>query len=631
MVERRVRHLSSKFLLITVPVIVVCAVMFFAGLVWFKLAEAERVNLQLARKIASRDAALLSSPIWNVDVGTARAILGSLRDDPRVRCIRLLEMSGIDGSLETGECDGALPLTELSTPVVFSDNDDVRTIARLQHRVDVSVPFSSLWSDLLPLVWLLLIMVGALIFCALLAFRFTVRAPLDRASASVRRYRRSGERQLVEWDSNDELGEFIREYNAGLQRQEQAEQSLQEQLSFQRALRDTMPTPFAFLDLNWQVFDANPAFYLQLGFDPAESMGPLSERFDDIDWESIRQLVPGAIYRGELLGLEVDGDDRGFQFMVSPFLDANGKQRGYVTVWQDITSRIVSEHALRGAKARAEIALLDLQRAQRSLVQSEKLASLGSLVAGIAHEINTPVGSSLTVATHMAARVEQVRGEFDAGALKKSVLAEFLASASEAFSILTRALHNAAELISKFKQVAVDQTSSQRRPFDLGLTVDEVIATLRPAMKHSPHSVRLQIPRGIVLDSYPGPLGQVVSNCFNNAMMHAFEGIAAGQVEISAEELDDQRIRLIIADNGRGIPPEHIDRVFDPFFTTRLGSGGSGLGMHLVYGIVTGLLGGSITLDSEPGRGTRVIIELPRVAPHDRRESWPRLAETEVE
>jgi signal transduction histidine kinase len=279
-----------------------------------------------------------------------------------------------------------------------------------------------------------------------------------------------------------------------------------------------------------------------------------------------------------------------------------------------------AERALIAAKDKAEQALARLEQAQESLVQSEKMASLGSLVAGIAHEINTPIGNSLTVATTLDHKVKSFHRQIDSGGLKKSALMSFLSEAEEATQIMEKSLNAAAEQIQNFKQVAVDQTSAQRREFDLKEVAQEVISTLKPRIKHTEYSIEIDIQESILLESYPGPLGQVISNCFNNAVLHGFDGIASGQMTLKAEKSDEEHVAISFKDTGKGISSEHLKKIFDPFFTTKMGEGGSGLGMNLVYNIVTSILGGNISVISEPGQGTEVKILIPLVAPQDHAE-----------
>jgi PAS domain S-box-containing protein len=282
---------------------------------------------------------------------------------------------------------------------------------------------------------------------------------------------------------------------------------------------------------------------------------------------------------------------------------------------QELESRVAQRtQELADSFDRLKEAFATIERAQDELVRSEKLASLGSLVAGVAHELNTPLGNSLTVATTLAERAQAIQKELGTGALRRSTLHEFIQGTAHASDLLTRNLFRASDLITHFKQVAVDQTSAQRRPFDLAETVAEVVLTLQPQFKKTPHRIELAIPSGIQLDSYPGPLGQVITNLVSNALVHGFDAGAHGLVRIGASA-DAEEVLLTVADNGRGIAPEHQAKVFDPFFTTRLGQGGSGLGLHIVYSIVTRVLGGRITLASQPGEGTTLTLHLPLQAP----------------
>lgn len=255
-----------------------------------------------------------------------------------------------------------------------------------------------------------------------------------------------------------------------------------------------------------------------------------------------------------------------------------------------------------------------LQRAQEDLVRSEKLASLGALVAGIAHELNTPIGNAVMVGSSLQQMERDLTRALEQG-LKRSVLERFLSEVRESVDIMARNLRRAAELITSFKQVAVDQSSYQRREFNLAEVVHELRLTLSPTLKKSQVTLSEDIPIAVIMDSYPGPLTQVLMNIVNNAVMHAFEGIDQREVSISATQTSAEEVTLIISDNGCGIDPAHKARLFDPFFTTKLGKGGSGLGLHIVYSLVTELLGGNIAIDSDPGAGTRATLTIPLCAP----------------
>ena len=255
-----------------------------------------------------------------------------------------------------------------------------------------------------------------------------------------------------------------------------------------------------------------------------------------------------------------------------------------------------------------------LKETQERLVQADKLASLGALVAGVAHEMNTPIGNGLMAVSTLAQRTTELKAQLATG-LRRSDFERYLEQVETAADISTRNLGRAAELVSSFKRVAVDQTSSQRRSFDLSEVVHEIVLTLQPTFKRTGFTVEHDVPHGLVLDSYPGPLGQVLANLIQNALVHAFTGRSEGHIRIEAQAWRADSLQLTVSDDGVGIPPEHLGKVFDPFFTTRMGQGGSGLGMHIVHNMVTGLLGGEIELVSVVGKGTSVVIRCPLVAP----------------
>jgi len=309
-------------------------------------------------------------------------------------------------------------------------------------------------------------------------------------------------------------------------------------------------------------------------------------------------------------------------------------ERFHILAFEDVTDKRRIENEIRELNANLEERVVErteeLQRtnselastlqtlkiAQDELVRSEKLAALGSLVAGVAHELNTPIGNSLMVASTLVDQTRVLTKDYQSGqGMKRSQLETYIADANKAGDILIRNLHRAANLVTSFKQVAVDQTSSQRRSFQLAEMVSEVMLTLWPTLKKTTYQVEQEIPEGISLDSYPGPLGQVIANLVNNALLHAFDGRENGTVMIRAHAAGDDWVEMTVSDDGVGIPQANLTRIFDPFFTTKLGAGGSGLGLNITHNIVTGILGGRIRVNSEVGKGTTFTITLPSVAP----------------
>ncbi len=274
-----------------------------------------------------------------------------------------------------------------------------------------------------------------------------------------------------------------------------------------------------------------------------------------------------------------------------------------------------AEDELRASKERAESALLELSTAQQNLIDAERLAALGGLVAGVAHEVNNPIGISLTVASSFARRTEMFEAELKSdGQLRRSQLEDFVRSSRDASEQLVANLHRAGELIQSFKQVAVDRSHAERREFLLREATDQIVASLRPVLKRAPVALQIDIPENLVIDGYPGFYGQILTNLFLNAVNHAFGDGRSGTISISARPRGADDVEIIFADDGAGMTPEVQRQAFDPFFTTRRNEGGTGLGLHIVYNLVTQQLGGRMMLESGPGQGTTFRIIMPRTA-----------------
>jgi signal transduction histidine kinase len=297
---------------------------------------------------------------------------------------------------------------------------------------------------------------------------------------------------------------------------------------------------------------------------------------------------------------------------------------------ENAVARRRAEDELRLAKERAEAALLELRDTQTSLVEAEKLAALGSLVAGVAHEVNNPVGISLTVASTLARRSEAFAAETEAGQVRRSRLAEFIEGNREAANQLVANLLRAGELIQAFKQVAVDRSHPDRRRFDLKQSTEQILSSLRPGLKGTRIQVIVDMPEGVVMDSYPGPFGQVLTNLFLNAVNHAFADGREGTITIVGRTSGADQVHVVFRDDGVGMSEAVQRKAFDPFFTTRRGEGGTGLGLHIVYNLVTRRLGGRIVLSSVPDGGTTFRISMPRVAPAEETQTAGSPAPAEV-
>jgi signal transduction histidine kinase len=267
-------------------------------------------------------------------------------------------------------------------------------------------------------------------------------------------------------------------------------------------------------------------------------------------------------------------------------------------------------------RRRVAEASLQASETQRYLIETERLAALGGLVAGVAHEINTPVGTSLTVASALAHRCANFAEQIAAGPVRRSLVDEFADSCRDASTQLVANLQRAGDLIQSFKQVAADRSDAERRSFDLKIVTEQIVASMRPGLpKPRRNSLALDVPSDITVDSYPGAYGQVLTNLVFNAFTHGFADGANGHVLIKARRLGSAQVEITFSDDGSGIPEEFQRHVFDPFFTTRRAQGNTGLGLYIVHNLVTQQLGGTITLVSAPGRGTTICMTLPLLAP----------------
>lgn len=293
-----------------------------------------------------------------------------------------------------------------------------------------------------------------------------------------------------------------------------------------------------------------------------------------------------------------DGTLRDWLTTKMPLMDEEGMVTHIVTVALDITARKRAEAELRDAQA--------------SLIQAEKLASLAQLVAGVAHEVNTPIGVTLTAISHLGEEVGRIRTLFEENRIRRSDFQDFLDVAWESTRMILSNVERATGLIQSFKQVASDQASGERRPFDLAAYVDEVLLSLRPRLRRTRVTVELDIPAGLIVDGYPGAFAQVLSNLIINALVHAYDEGGTGRILLSAREQPAGWIEMHYADDGKGIPAAIRPRIFEPFFTTKRGMGASGLGLSICANIMAGTMRGSIALEDggeEPG--ARFVLRFP--------------------
>ncbi|MBR9793293.1 MAG: HAMP domain-containing histidine kinase [Gammaproteobacteria bacterium] len=283
---------------------------------------------------------------------------------------------------------------------------------------------------------------------------------------------------------------------------------------------------------------------------------------------------------------------------------------------QTLNSRLEEEVnqrtiALKSANNELIQTLEKLHQFQRQIVENEKMASLGDMVAGVAHEVNTPIGLGITASTMMLDRLAVIDQQFKDKTLKASAMERFINESRENLNIIYRNLDRAAQLISSFKQVAVDQTSEEAREVNVKQLIEETLMSMRPRLKKVTHTINIDCSETLNVMCKAGPLNQILINLIMNSLIHAFETVENGKIDVIARLTDDQKLKIIYKDNGSGIPTSIKKRIFDPFVTTKRGQGGSGLGMHLVFNLVTQALNGNIKLESEEGNGVEFTLTFP--------------------
>ena len=387
-------------------------------------------------------------------------------------------------------------------------------------------------------------------------------------------------------------------------------------------LLDTAPDAMLSVAPDGRIVRANQMAEQFFGYRNDELLGMVVEQLIPLDYREVHQAQRSQYFqqinrprnramneRAALTALKRDGSQALVEISLSHSGEA-GARLATVTL-RDVTEREQTRQALIAAKQQAELALAQQQQMQNALVQVEKLAALGGLVAGVAHEVNTPIGVLLSAATHLSAETQKTHRAYQAGELSEEGLSDYFATAAQATQLMALNSQRAADLIQSFKQVAVDQTGGERRVFGVASYIDEVLLSLRPHLKKSPIQIHVDCPPELTMDSLPGAFSQVLTNLLMNALTHAFAPEQAGNVVIAVAE-EGQHICLTFSDDGKGIAPELHARVFEPFFTTRRANGGSGLGLHIVHSIVTQSLKGTLAFDSQVGEGTIFTLHLPR-------------------
>lgn len=396
------------------------------------------------------------------------------------------------------------------------------------------------------------------------------------------------------------------------------------------ALFKATPMPSSTNDRDGRIIDVNMAWERLFGLRAQDVVGKTApEAGVQTNEQDRKQAYAQLTDKGRVNGLPLrltDGQGRNKQFLVYIAPVEFGGQQRFVTNLLDQTDRLAAEQAQRAVTEELEIrvaqrtteltkTVADLTATQHELVQSEKLASLGAMVAGISHELNTPIGNTTTVSSALHAQVLNFRQLAESGSLRRSELAAFLQQAEEMSDLILRTTQRAAELVTSFKQVAVDRSSQRQREFEVRDLVHDIVTSLKPTLKLKQLAINISPGENVHCDSIPGAIGQVLTNLIQNAVIHAFEDRDSGTISIDVQTRGE-KVVMTVSDDGAGMSSHVLKHAFDPFFTTRMGQGGSGLGLSVSHSLATGMLGGSLTAMSTPGQGSCMTFTFQRELPN---------------
>lgn len=475
-------------------------------------------------------------------------------------------------------------------------------------------------------VWIFLVIAIVVMSVTARAVAQGVRRPIQKVQQIFQDIHDKNYHTPIEVESDDELGMLL-ESLKGMRQQlldaELEEQAHRSALQNQKFALDQAAIVSA-TDLNGRINYVNHKMLDLTGYQEKELLGEThrllkSDVHDQPFYENMwKTIEAGLVWRGEVCNQTRSGDKVWLDTTIVPFLGEDLIPVQYMAIRYDITLIKESEQRIREEQERTMSANQELQEsmerlqsAQEQLIESEKMAALGGLVAGVAHEVNTPLGISVTAASFLKDQTQEITQQYQTQRMKRSDLERYMGQAEESSGIVLENLMRASALVKSFKQVAVDQSSGESRPFLVVEYLQDILRSLRPKLKQLPHRVEISGDEEAEMVSDPGVLAQVITNLVMNSVIHGLDDAVAGEIELDVQ-LQQEGVEIRYSDNGRGAPPEVVENIFEPFFTTRRGSGGSGLGMHLVYNLVTQKMGGTIRCSSEPGRGMEFVLCFPK-------------------
>ncbi|MCP4136147.1 MAG: PAS domain S-box protein [bacterium] len=414
-------------------------------------------------------------------------------------------------------------------------------------------------------------------------------------------------------------------------------EALHESENKYKSILETIEEGYFEVDLSGKFIFFNNSVVKLLGYNYDELMKLNYRDYTSKETSKRMYKIFNRIFKTEnpekIMNYEVftkDGLEKTFELSAALLKDSLNKTIGFNGVLRDVSMRKQAEEEIKKLNRELELRVKErtneliktsdalkesieiIRETQKRLMLSEKMADLGNLVAGATHEINTPLGIAITTASFLNEKTEDVEGLFSENKIKRSNLEEFLKTAGESFEILLANLKRSAELIRSLKVVAVDQCSEEKRTFKVKEYIDEILLSLSPKLKKTKHSITINCPEDLEINSYPGAFFQVISNFVMNSVIHGFDKIEKGEIGIDIKQ-EDENVIIRYTDNGKGMDEKSLSKIFDQYFTTKRDAGGSGLGMYIVYSLVTETFEGTIECSSHEGQGIEFMITMPSI------------------
>lgn len=601
---------------------------------YFFEREKQLAQMRLKRGIIQTNRLLnniISLPLYSVDHVQLKQNLESLLNNPNIESIYLKENFG-EFELHLKKDLKGLTGNKISSQIdITYDNLNLGTLQTTYTTAYSDERLNRSRNEIIVITLVQILLISLII--GLIIKRITL--PIQRLTIATTEIAQGNLDQDIKVTSKDEIGTLS---NSFIKMRDSIREKIDDLARVNRHLRQSKHkldvhiknTPLGVIELNKElkVVDWNKASENLFGYSREEALG--HKMSDIIVADNMRSRIDSKLM--ELMSqdkgarninenLNKKRDSITCEWYNTPLWDEYGEVIGVAALVLDITQRIQMESEISNINRELEVKVQErtaelekslsiIKETQAQLIENEKLSALGGLVAGVAHEINNPIGVTLTAASFLEESTSHILQKVNNNALKKSDFTRYIEQAGQSTRSIILGINRASDIIQSFKSIAVDQLAEEKRKFNLHQILNDILTSLHHKIKKTKHTVSLNCPKNLEIISYPGVLSQIFTNFIINSLLHGFEDVETGHIQIDIS-CQDNLLTIDYTDNGHGMSQETLDKVYDPFYTTKRGEGGSGLGMHIVYNQVTKTLNGQIVTRSKEGEGVHFRITFP--------------------